>query len=168
MAPTWMPIILEETAVCPKVGMARAAPAPALIFRNSRRFTSRLKGFLLFASVVQHPWRSTLACSRGLSTPRFFAFAKNLSAQDDRFSFPPSLDASKPKADQVCNCDAASMSHPNYSFAGTPSGPDDARPSLRVRLSAANPSMERLQAASAWLDERLPVSDIRGQRTPIR
>ena len=27
--------------------MARAAPAPAVIFRNSRRFRSRFKGFLL-------------------------------------------------------------------------------------------------------------------------
>jgi hypothetical protein len=35
-----MPIILEETAGCPKVGMAKAAPDPAAIFRNSRRFTS--------------------------------------------------------------------------------------------------------------------------------
>ena len=38
--PTWMPIIVEETAVCPEVGMAKAAPAPAVILRNSRRFTS--------------------------------------------------------------------------------------------------------------------------------
>ena len=30
----------EETAVCPEGGMAKAAPAPAVIFRNSRRFTS--------------------------------------------------------------------------------------------------------------------------------
>src|SRR5690348_6607630 len=37
-----MPIILEETAVCPKAGMAKAAPAPAVIFRKSRRFTSWL------------------------------------------------------------------------------------------------------------------------------
>src|SRR6185436_2667956 len=36
-----MPIILEE-AVCPKVGMAKAALVPAAIFRNSRRFTSHL------------------------------------------------------------------------------------------------------------------------------
>jgi hypothetical protein len=28
------------TAVCPEVGIAKAAPAPAVIFRNSRRFTS--------------------------------------------------------------------------------------------------------------------------------
>jgi hypothetical protein len=37
-----MPIILEETAGCPEVGMAKAAPAPAVIFKNSRRFTSDL------------------------------------------------------------------------------------------------------------------------------
>jgi len=35
-----MPIIFEETKVCPEVGMAKAAPVPAAIFRNSRRFTS--------------------------------------------------------------------------------------------------------------------------------
>jgi hypothetical protein len=35
-----MPIILERTTVCPEVGMAKAAPAPAVILRNSRRFTS--------------------------------------------------------------------------------------------------------------------------------
>src|SRR6202789_3619133 len=37
-----MPIILEGTAVCPMIGMAKAVPAPAAIFRNSRRFTSQL------------------------------------------------------------------------------------------------------------------------------
>jgi len=35
-----IPIISEETAASPKVGEAKAAPAPAVIFRNSRRFTS--------------------------------------------------------------------------------------------------------------------------------
>jgi hypothetical protein len=52
IAPTWMPIILEETALCPEVGMAKAAPAPAVIFRKSRRFTSRLKGLLLYQRLV--------------------------------------------------------------------------------------------------------------------
>jgi hypothetical protein len=41
-APTWMPIILEDAAVCPGAGIAKAALAPAAIFRNSRRFTSAL------------------------------------------------------------------------------------------------------------------------------
>ena len=35
-----MPIILEETAAWPEFGMAKAAPATAEIFRNSRRFKS--------------------------------------------------------------------------------------------------------------------------------
>src|SRR5215471_15989602 len=39
-APTWIPIILEETVVSPRPGMARDAPATVAIFRNSRRFTS--------------------------------------------------------------------------------------------------------------------------------
>jgi hypothetical protein len=37
-----MPIILVDAAVCPGAGMAKAAPAPAAIFKNSRRFTSIL------------------------------------------------------------------------------------------------------------------------------
>ena len=37
---TWMPIILAETAPCPKFGMAKAAPVPAAIFTKSRRFRS--------------------------------------------------------------------------------------------------------------------------------
>src|ERR1044072_9801023 len=35
-----MPIILEEPVPFPKVGNARAAPAAAATFMNSRRFTS--------------------------------------------------------------------------------------------------------------------------------
>jgi hypothetical protein len=35
-----MPIILEETAECPAQGMAKAAPALAATFMNSRRFRS--------------------------------------------------------------------------------------------------------------------------------
>jgi hypothetical protein len=42
-----MPIILEEAAALDEVGIAKAAPAAAEIFRNSRRFTSGFKGLLL-------------------------------------------------------------------------------------------------------------------------
>src|SRR5215471_19464130 len=35
-----MPIIFDEAAVSPRVGMASAALAPAVIFKNSRRLTS--------------------------------------------------------------------------------------------------------------------------------
>ena len=35
-------MVFAETAVCPDAGIAKAAPAPAAIFRNSRRFTSQL------------------------------------------------------------------------------------------------------------------------------
>jgi hypothetical protein len=35
-----MPIILERAALCAEFGMAKAAPAPAVSLRNSRRFTS--------------------------------------------------------------------------------------------------------------------------------
>src|SRR4051812_35325735 len=53
IAPTWMPIILlEETAACPRDGIARAALAPAVIFRNSRRFTSEFNMDFLLLSLV--------------------------------------------------------------------------------------------------------------------
>ena len=42
----------EPAAVCPKVGNARAAPAPAAIFMNSRRFTSEFQHGLLLLFLV--------------------------------------------------------------------------------------------------------------------
>src|SRR6476469_8629232 len=44
-----MPMIFEETAEFPGLGMLRTTPALAAIFRNSRRFTSNLKAQLPYS-----------------------------------------------------------------------------------------------------------------------
>jgi hypothetical protein len=41
--------ILRTQQLCPQVGMAKAAPAPAVIYRNTRRFTSNFNmGYFYF------------------------------------------------------------------------------------------------------------------------
>jgi hypothetical protein len=73
-----MPIILDEAAACADVDIAKAAPAPAAILRNSRRFTSNVKvlsplskpainidvsGFYLQATVLDSFLPTALACT---------------------------------------------------------------------------------------------------------
>jgi hypothetical protein len=43
---------LEVVAACPEVGMAKAAPAPAVSLRNSRRFTSDFNMDLLMDLLI--------------------------------------------------------------------------------------------------------------------
>src|SRR5215467_12367806 len=68
-----MPTILEKVAASLGVGMATAAHVPAVIFRNSRRFTSNLDMLwlrLCIRALVKIQWNdlASLYCASWLSS----------------------------------------------------------------------------------------------------
>src|ERR1700751_5193203 len=85
-----MPIIFEEAVAGAGLGMVSAAPAPAAIFRNSRRFTSNPMDKSFFPS-----WQRILLLAGfahgtcAPSVPTYTAYSDWLAAMNSRFFFAP-------------------------------------------------------------------------------